>query len=146
MYVTDFSHSIKTNHARTARLLRANNITPTSQRVEIAEIVLRVSQHLSAEEIIAELREESSVSKATVYNTLKLFVEKGLIRLVNVHSERLIYDSNTKPHHHFFNVDTGELTDIDRDAIQISEMPAAPRGTQADGVEVVIKVRDAETS
>lgn len=97
---------------------------------------------MSADELIAQLRSEPPVSKATVYNSLKLFVERGLIRQVNVHSDRLIFDSNPEPHHHFFNVDTGELTDIDQDAVRLAELPAAPTGTRTEGVEVVIKVRD----
>ena len=126
-----------------ACLLRAHDITPTTQRVEIAEIILRVSQHLSAEQIIEELRGGQHVSKATVYNSLKLFAERGLIRQVKVHSDRLIYDSNVRPHHHFYNLDTGELTDIGLDAISLQGMPEAPAGTVAEGVEIVIKVRNA---
>ena len=140
--MTDFSSSIVGNHARTARLLRAHDITPTAQRVEIAEIVLRVSQHLSAEQIIDELRGKHRVSKATVYNSLKIFAERGLVRRVNLHSDRLIYDSNVRPHHHFYNVDTGELTDIGIESVQLSGMPQAPAGTVAEDVEIVINIRN----
>lgn len=107
---------------------------------------MRVSQHLSAEQIIAKLRGRQHVSKATVYNSLKLFVEQGLIRQVNVHSDRLIYDSNVRPHHHFYNIDTGELTDIDPENIQVSGLPAAPSGTVAETAEIVIRVRNADES
>lgn len=116
------------------------------QRVEIAEVLLRVSQHMSAEQVIEELRERSPVSKATVYNSLKLFAAKGLIREVNVHSDRLIYDSNVRPHHHFFNVDTGELRDIDPGNIQLAGLPSPPDGTVQDGVDIVIRVRKAPAS
>lgn len=139
----DLKATISGNHARTARLLRAHGITPTAQRVEIAEILLRVPQHLCAEQILEELSGRQQVSKATVYNSLKLFAERGLIREVNVHSERLIYDSNVRPHHHFYNQDTGELTDISPEAVELTGMPDAPAGTVAEGVEVVIRVRNA---
>ncbi len=99
---------------------------------------------MSAEQILDELKGKSQVSKATVYNSLKLFAERGLIRQVNVHSERLIYDSNMRPHHHFYNVDTGELTDIDPDEVELAGLPRPPEGTVADGVEIVIKVRRAD--
>ncbi len=98
---------------------------------------------MSAEHILAELKGRSQVSKATVYNSLKLFAEHGLIRQVNVHSERLIYDSNMRPHHHFYNVDTGELTDFDPQEVDIAQIPQPPEGTIAEGVEIVIKVRNA---
>ncbi len=98
---------------------------------------------MSAEQILVELKGRSQVSKATIYNSLKLFAEQGLIRQVNVHSERLIYDSNMRPHHHFYNVDTGELTDLDPGMIEITSLPPTPEGTIAEGVEIVIKVRSA---
>ena len=62
-------------------------------------------------------------SLATVYNTLGLFASKGLIREVIVDPSKVFYDSNTKPHHHFFNVDTGLLRDFDSDAVQIEQLP-----------------------
>lgn len=143
--MTDFSTSTGVDHARTARLLRAHGITPTPQRIEIAQIILRVSQHLSAEQVIDALPSKRNVSKATVYNSLKLFAEQGLIRPVNVHSDRVIYDSNHRPHHHFYNIDTGELIDIEPERIQVSDLPEAPEGTVAEEVEVVIKLRSARS-
>lgn len=101
---------------------------------------------MSAEQLIDELRHRSRVSKATVYNSLKLFAAKGLIREVNVHSDRLIYDSNVRPHHHFYNIDTGELQDIDPADIQLTGLPTPPEGTVQDGVDIVIRVRRSPAS
>jgi len=120
------------------------NILRTPQRLKIARILLEKPQHLSAEQIIERLKDmDGKVSKATVYNALKLFSERGLVKELIVDHERRFYDSTTRPHHHFYNVDTGELTDIEDGQLKISQMPALPQGTQADGVEVVIKVRSA---
>ena len=121
-----------------------HNILPTPQRVKIAEILLAEPQHLSAEQIIGRLREAgSSVSKATVYNTLNLFGEKGLVKELCIDPRRRYYDSRTSLHHHFYNVDTGELTDIDQERVSFSELPDLPEGTVGDSVEVMIKVRGA---
>ncbi len=121
-----------------------HNILPTPQRVKIAEILLAEPQHLSAEQIIGRLREAgSSVSKATVYNTLNLFGEKGLVRELCIDPRRRYYDSRTSLHHHFYNVDTGELTDINQERVSFSELPDLPEGTVGDSVEVMIKVRGA---
>ena len=118
-------------------------ILPTPQRLEIAEILLEKPQHLSAEQIIDNLRRRGSgVSKATVYNTLNLFSERGLARECLVDPERRFYDSNTQPHHHFYNVDTGQLTDIPRSEIRLEEFPEFPKGVRLDQVEVLIKVRN----
>ena len=66
----------------------------------------------------------SETSKATVYNTLNLFLRKKLIREVIVDPSKVFYDPNPDPHHHFYNVDTGELTDIDARDIRVSGLPA----------------------
>ena len=117
-------------------------ILATPQRLEIAGLLLERPQHLSAEQIIEQLRQGGSgVSKATVYNTLNLFVERGLIKECIVDPERRFYDSNTRAHHHFYDVDTGQLTDIAHDLIKFAELPELPADGSVDQVEVLIKVR-----
>jgi Fur family iron response transcriptional regulator len=117
-------------------------ILPTPQRVKIAEILLAKPQHLSAEQILDRLRQAgSSVSKATVYNTLNLFGECGLVKELCVDPDRRYYDSSTVEHHHFYNVDTGEFTDIDVDKVSFSALPELPEGTERHSVDVLIKVR-----
>ena len=117
-------------------------ILSTPQRLEVAEIVLEKPQHISADQIIDRLREAgSSVSKATVYNTLNLFGERGLVREVMVDPTRKFYDSTTHPHHHFYNVDTGELHDIPDDQVRFSEFPPMPAGTRSESIELLIRLR-----
>ena len=123
--------------------LRSHGVTPTSQRIEVAEALFDRAQHLSADQIIEKLhRRGSRVSKATVYNSLNLFTETGLVREINVDPTRRYYDSTTRAHHHFYFVDTGELVDIPSDDIAIAEMPALPTGTEQESVEVLIRVRN----
>lgn len=124
-------------------LMRAHGITPTRQRVEIAAALFARPQHLSAEQILALVnRERHVVSKATIYNTLGLFASKGLIREVIIDPTKVFYDPTTRPHHHFYNVDTGTLMDIDADAVALHKVPELPAGTVAEGVDVVIRVRN----
>lgn len=118
-------------------------ILSTPQRLEVAAILLEKPQHLSADQIIERLRiSGSAVSKATVYNTLNLFSERGLVKEVMVDPVRKFYDSTTRPHHHFYNVDTGELADIPDEAVNFEALPDLPEGTRRESVEVLIKVRD----
>ncbi len=124
-------------------LFDQHGILPTPQRIEVADILLARPQHLSAEQIIEKLRDAgSSVSKATVYNTLNLFGERGLVKEVMVDPVRKFYDSTTHPHHHFYNVDSGELSDIPDHLVGFSELPDPPAGTEAESVELLIRVRD----
>ena len=122
--------------------LRACDITPTQQRVEIAQILFAKPQHVSADEILAAVNAAGRVaSKATVYNTLGLFARKGLVRQVIVDPTKIFFDSNTGDHHHFYNVDTGELTDISLDSLEVGDLPDLPAGTEAEGVDVIVRVR-----
>lgn len=124
-------------------LLLAHGIRPTSQRAGIARILLSQHQHLSADQVLARVnKNESMVSKATVYNTLNLFAEKGLIRQVIIEPGRVFYDSNTAVHHHFYHEDTGMLQDIEADEMTIANMPELPSNTVKSGIDVVIRIRN----
>ena len=125
-------------------LLQEHGILPTQQRLLIAGVLLERQQHLSADQVMHLVNcAEHLVSKATVYNTLGLFAKHGLVREVIVDPARVFYDSNTSSHHHFYNVDTGELTDIDSGSMEITELPVTPAGTVAAGVDIIIRVRRA---
>ena len=125
-------------------VLRKHRISPTQQRVEIAQILMSKHQHLSAEQVLELVNQErSKVSKATVYNTLGLFARKGLVRELVIDPTKIFYDSNTSSHHHFYNVDTGELQDIPVGGINVSDMPMLPAGTRADGVDVIVRLKAA---
>ena len=123
-------------------ILERHGIRPTAQRLRVAEILLTAPRHLTAEQIIGSLRETSGrVSKATVYNTLNLFVEQGLAREIHADPDRCVYDSTMAPHHHFQNLDTGEMIDIRPDDLSFARLPELPPGTEIAGVDVVIRVR-----
>jgi Fur family iron response transcriptional regulator len=126
-----------------AQRLECSGVLPTTQRLDVGEVILSSPQHASADQIIARIRASGSkVSKATVYNTLKLFCERGLLRTVHVDPTRQYYDPTIEHHHHFYNVDSGELTDMQPDAITLQVNAALPKGTEHAGVDVVIRVRD----
>lgn len=125
-----------------ADFLRRHGVSPTRQRVAIARLLFAQPQHVSAEEVwCLANREDPTSSKATVYNTLNLFSERGLIREVIAHPGKIYYDSNTEPHHHFYDIDTGKLTDIESEHIALNRMPALPPGIVAEGVDIVVRVR-----
>ena len=126
-----------------AHLLAARGITPTQQRLEIALILLAGPQHLSADQVLARVNHNGqTASKATVYNTLGLFADQGIIRQVIVDPARVFYDSNTRPHHHLYHVDTGALADIDADHIHVGEIAGLPANTEIESVDVIVRVRN----
>jgi Fur family iron response transcriptional regulator len=125
-----------------ADTLRAHGITPTLQRMEIAQVLFTRHEHLSADQVLASVNERhAQTSKATVYNTLNLFVDKKLIREVIVDPARVFYDPNTTAHHHFYNVDSGELSDIDAGDIEVARLPDLPPGMVTEGVDIIVRIR-----
>jgi len=125
-------------------LLRTHGISPTSQRIAIATLMFDCCEHLSAEDVFSRVNgDPPRVSKATVYNTLKLFAERGLIREVIADPSRIFYDPNTKPHHHFFDTSSGKLMDIPLEQVEIGSLPALPEGMKMEGVDVIVRMRPA---
>jgi Fur family iron response transcriptional regulator len=124
------------------RLLAEHRVKPTQQRVIVAEVLLAEPTHLSAEQILSAVRRAGErISKATVYNTLKVLVDSGLIRQIHLDPDRSVYDSTRANHHHFHDVDSGTLWDIKPGDIEFSRLPPLPPGMETASVEVVIRVR-----
>ncbi len=123
--------------------LREHGINPTQQRIEIAQLLFARPQHVSADQVLGLVNRlsEKSVSKATVYNTLNLFAEVGMVREVIVDPTKVFYDSNTSEHHHYYHVDTGTLSDIPAGELQLAHPPGAPEGTQIEAVDIIVRVR-----
>jgi Fur family transcriptional regulator, iron response regulator len=134
------------NRQIVSELLQGHDIIPTHQRVEIALLMLEGNQHLSADQILARVNQGgTAVSKATVYNTLGLFADRGIIRQVIVDPTKVFYDSNATPHYHFYNVDEGTLIDFDANDLPISTTPLPPAGTMAESIEVIVRIRNKST-
>lgn len=145
--MTDLANIRGLDEAEAAQRLQAYGILPTQQRLQIAQVLLVCDQHLSADQVLELVNASGSrVSKATVYNTLGLFAEKGILREVNVDPSRVFYDTNNSKHHHFYNIDTGNLSDIDLGKVPVDQLPDVPQGTVLDSVEVIIRIRNSGDS
>jgi Fur family iron response transcriptional regulator len=133
------------NRTEAINSLRNHGILPTHQRLVIMQYLLAKRQHISAEQLKCAIQQElPDISVATIYNTLKIFQEKGLIQSVHVDNQSCYYDSYPKPHHHFYRVDTHELIDIDPDQIQFSQLPPIPEGMCHEATSVVLRIQPKE--
>lgn len=140
-YLPEHPQSTLTREAIAAEL-QLHGLKPTEQRVRVAEILMKAPAHMTAEQILAAVRQGGErVSKATVYNTLKILAHSGLVRQIHLDPERSVYDSTRIPHHHFHDLETGELRDIHPGDIAFSRFPELPEGMEAEAVEVVIRLR-----
>jgi len=122
----------------TARL-RDRGIKPSAQRVAIAEYVLHTDEHPSADEVWSRVKERlPMVSRATVYNTLNLFVAEGLLRQFVLTEGRVVFDPNVHDHHHFIDEETGAIYDVPWDALEVSDV-ARLRGFDVREYQVVLR-------
>ncbi|MFP5348662.1 MAG: Fur family transcriptional regulator [Gammaproteobacteria bacterium] len=131
--------------ADASALLVSRGIQPTSQRVTITRVLFQRCEHMSAEDVYREVNAcDQLVSKATVYNTLGLLAEKGVVREVIANPSKVFYDPNTAPHHHFYDEETGALTDIDAKDVHVVGLPPLPPGADLQGVDVIVRLRHAK--
>ena len=137
------THNINPDAALASRL-RASGITPTQRRLHIGQFLFSKLRHLSADQVFDQVNRNSErVSQATVYNTLSLFVEKGLLHQIVVDPSKVFYDTNPSKHHHFYYVDTGILEDIPTNQTEINNLPELPSDTLFGGVNIIIQLRKA---
>lgn len=114
----------------------------TLQRVAIAEVMLSGAVHLRADEVYERAREISpGLSRATVYNTLKLFCETGLVREIVVDANCSIYDSTVSQHCHVFDIDTGSVFDTPSDGFGLTGTPILPEGWRLEQIDVIVRAR-----
>ena len=124
------------------RRLRASGLRPTRQRMALARLLFGADdRHMTAEQLHQEAEMRGiRISSATVYNTLHLFTEAGLLREVAVDGTRTYFDTNTHHHYHFFDEASGALTDIPADAIRLPDLPTPPDGRRVRRVDVVVRI------
>lgn len=124
-----------------AALLRARGITPTRQRVAVGAILFARRQHMAASELFRRMQAgDTSISRSTVYNTLELFVEKGLLQELSFGDRSRIYDTNLAPHHHLYHVDSGKIEDLEISQIRVKVPEEVLGDSSLVGVDVTLRV------
>jgi Fe2+ or Zn2+ uptake regulation protein len=112
-------------------LLQRAGIQATPQRVAVARFVFGTASHPTADEAWAQVRRACpSISRATVYNTLNLLVEEGLLRTQILRGGTVVFDPRLEPHHHFVDERTGRIYDIPWEAVNVT------RDESLDGFDV----------
>jgi Fur family peroxide stress response transcriptional regulator len=83
-------------------MLLAKGIKPSIQRVKVLEYLMHNRCHPTVDCIYTELRKKiSPLSKATVYNAVRVLVEAGLVKAITIEDNEIRYDINTEDHGHF---------------------------------------------
>lgn len=103
----------KVNYDNVLKILEEKGISPSYQRIKILEYLILNKNHPSVEEIFRDLSHEIlTLSKTTVYNTLKLFAEKGIVKVLGIEKDFARYDIDISPHSHFKCIKCGKIYDL----------------------------------
>ena len=124
--------------------LRASGLRPTKQRLAICKILFNRKEtfHFTIDQLkkIVERNGKKKISLATLYNTVHAFEKKGYLKEISLKGNQTFFDTNTKSHHHFYDEETTELTDIKNENISINNLPKIPNGKKIKDIEITIKV------
>ena len=129
--------------AKYENIYRNLNVTPTKQRVDLAQLIFAKKQHFTASDLISLADKNGlNISMATVYNTLSLLEDKGMLKTINIDNELKFYDTNMENHHHLYNTTMSTLTDIAHDRVSFAELPELPKTLEIESTELLIKVKN----
>ena len=124
--------------------LRASGLRPTKQRLAICKILFdrKETFHFTIYQLqkIGEKNIKKKISLATLYNTVHAFEKKGYLKEISLKGNKTFFDTNTKGHHHFYDEETLQLTDIKNESISIKNLPNIPNGKKIKDIEVTIKI------
>ena len=124
--------------------LRNSGLRPTKQRLKICEVLFNTEKtfHFTINDLSKTISEKLSekISLATVYNTVHAFKKKGYLKEISINSDKSYFDTNTSIHHHFYDEDTNELIDCNKNDIDSINIKNNSTGKKINSVEVLIKV------
>ena len=128
-----------------ANKLRTSGLRPTKQRILIAKNLFERDNtfHFTVETLNREINKsgKKKISLATIYNTVEAFKKAGHLKRILTNTTKSYYDTNITLHHHFYDDETKELTDIDYQRVKLSKIPNPPRGKKIKNLEVIISLQ-----
>ena len=126
--------------------LRSSKLRPTKQRIRIADFLYNREKtfHFTIENLNKNLNKKSNsenISLATIYNTVDAFKKAGHLKEILTNNNTSYFDTNITSHHHFYDDQTNELTDINFKDVEVTKVPHAPKGKKIKEVEVIISLQ-----
>jgi Fur family transcriptional regulator, peroxide stress response regulator len=119
-------------------LCRRHGLAATHQRQVIYETVMSLPGHPSAELVYGKVRRQiPSISLATVYKNIRIFLDSGILQEVSLHYGSLRVEPNLRPHHHVVCVRCKTVTDLDETELEPVRLKhKLPRGFQLQRIAV----------
>lgn len=123
--------------------LRRAGLKPTAQRCAIAWLITASPpRHLTPETLYGEaLAARVSVSMSSIYNIVRQFAEKGLLRERVLTGGFTVFDTDVSDHHHFVVEATGEVLNVPWTEVPVADLPSPPDGYEVAAVELVVRLR-----
>jgi Fe2+ or Zn2+ uptake regulation protein len=122
-------------------ILERSGIQPSAHRMAVAHYVLGTAEHPSADQVLAKVSAKFPyISRATVYNTLNLFVEKGLLQELYLAEGKVVFDPKLDRHHHFIDEETGIIQDVPWEDVQVCNIENL-KGFEIRDYQVVLRGR-----
>jgi len=125
--------------------LRTSGLRPTKQRILIAKNLFERNNtfHFTIETLNKKINRKGKeqISLATIYNTVEAFTNAGYLKEILTSKNKSYYDTNIKSHHHFYDEESKELTDINYNQVKLSKVPNPPKGKKIKNLEVVIRIQ-----
>ena len=126
--------------------LRDSGLRPTKQRIKICEVLFETNRtfHFSVDELTKKIQNQSNekISIATVYNTVHAFERKGYLKQIPINSNKTYFDTNINDHHHFYDIETQKLIDLDNKYVGPINIQKSIPGKKIKSVEVIVKLED----
>tara|TARA_B100001121_G_scaffold290889_1_gene291178 strand:- start:92 stop:502 length:411 start_codon:yes stop_codon:yes gene_type:complete len=126
--------------------LRDSGLRPTKQRVKICEVLFERDKtfHFTINDLTKQIHAQTDkkISLATVYNTVHAFEKKGYLKQIPINSSQTYFDTNISDHHHFYDMQTEKLIDLENKDIGPINIQKTIPGKKIKSVEVLIKLED----
>ena len=126
--------------------LRSSGLRPTKQRLKICKLLFdrKETFHFTINDLSKILKKKTNkkISLATIYNTVHSFKKKGYLKEISVNSDKSYFDTNTSNHHHFLDINTNELVDLDKNDVDKIRIKKNLSGKRIKSIEVLVKIEN----
>ena len=126
--------------------LRSSGLRPTKQRLKICKLLFdrKKTFHFTINNLSKILKKETNekISLATIYNTVHSFKKKGYLKEISVNSDKRYFDTNTSNHHHFLDINTNELIDLEKDDFDKIRIKKNLPDKRIQSIEVLVKIEN----
>ena len=131
-------------YSNVLRTIKSAGLRPTRQRLALSRLLFDgKNRHVTAEGLHSEaILSGQKISLATVYNVLNAFTSADLLKEIIVDSGCSYFDTNITEHHHIFNEDNNELTDIKLENVQLKGLPIINSREKLQRIDVIIRVKN----